>query len=65
MVGASFNPFRNHIWGPFLRDMVNISLREQFIHNCQIAAISTILSLKLGLPLSLYVEGFVDINYIL
>jgi hypothetical protein len=21
-----------HIWGPFLRDMVSISLREQFIH---------------------------------
>jgi hypothetical protein len=32
LMGASFNQFRNHIWGPFLRDMVNISLREQFIH---------------------------------
>jgi hypothetical protein len=32
MMGASFNQFKNHIWGPFLRDMVNISLREQFIH---------------------------------
>jgi hypothetical protein len=32
IMGASFNQFRNHIWGPFLRDMVNISLREQFIH---------------------------------
>ena len=31
-MGASFNQFKNHIWGPFLRDMVNISLREQFIH---------------------------------
>ena len=34
-MGASFNRFRNHIWGPFLRDMVNISLREHFIHNIQ------------------------------
>jgi hypothetical protein len=31
-MGTSFNQFTSHIWGPFLRDMVNISLREQFIH---------------------------------
>jgi hypothetical protein len=32
IMGASFNQFRKHIWGPFLKDIVNISLREQFIH---------------------------------
>jgi hypothetical protein len=32
IIEASFNQFRNHIWGPFLKDMVNISLQEQFIH---------------------------------
>jgi hypothetical protein len=41
IIGASFNQFRNHIiiWGPILRDMVNISIREQYIHS-QITAIS-------------------------
>jgi hypothetical protein len=31
-MGASFNQFRNHVWIHFLDHMVNISLREQFIH---------------------------------
>ena len=49
IMGASFNEFRNHIWGPFLGDMVNISLREQsFTNSCN----SHLLSLKLVLPLS-------------
>jgi hypothetical protein len=25
-MGASFNQFRNRIWGPFLRDMVDLSV---------------------------------------
>jgi hypothetical protein len=37
-MGASFNKFRNHIWGPLLGDMLNISLQEQFIQK-YIAAI--------------------------
>jgi hypothetical protein len=41
--------------GPIFRDMVNISLREQFIHNsCNIQ----LLSLKLVLPLSFARLGF-------
>jgi hypothetical protein len=51
-MGASFNHFRNHIWGPFLRawfrnhiwgpflrDMVNISLALRRTIHPQIAAI--------------------------
>ena len=31
-MGARFKQFRKHIWSPFLRDMVNISLRKHFTH---------------------------------
>jgi hypothetical protein len=49
-MGASFNQFKNHIWGPFLRDMVNISLENNSFTN--IAAISTT-KLETWVPISL------------
>jgi hypothetical protein len=50
MGGASFNQFGNHIWGPFLRTMVNISLYENnsFTNSYNIQ----LLSLKVVFPLS-------------
>jgi hypothetical protein len=50
-MGASFNQFRNHIYGPISRDMVNISWREQFIQKL-LQYSTTVLSLKLVLPLN-------------